>query len=75
MSEKYYAVWNFIRDLGCKFLSRAELNSIKYINLGMSLPSLGLNQVSSVGILHLSKGQWRSLQEIHLGTLKYRFRQ
>jgi hypothetical protein len=56
-----YSAQNLIGDQGCKYLSRASLKNIQLIALGTRLLIIESNSISSAGVIHLAKTQWKQL--------------
>ena len=56
---RFYEGTNMIGDKGCKFLSRVSIPHINTINICKHVSKIEENQISSLGLSHLIKAEWR----------------
>jgi len=52
---------NNIGDKGCKYISNIYMPNINKILLSKSKINIATNQISYVGLIHMSKSKWQNL--------------
>ena len=66
--KRIYLGFNQIGDKGCKYFTRVSIPQIQKNNLGKTVVYIGRNNISSLGVSHLSKATWKALNGIYLRT-------